>query len=941
MRHLFQRLLFLGALCACLPALAQNTTARLQGVVRDASGPLPGITVTAVNTESGLQRSTVTGTDGLFNLTLPPGPYTVTTSGTTAFEEQKTTLRLQVGQVIESNFDLKPGMMATAAVGVTAEAAPEVELRSSEVATNVSLDQIQNLPQATRNFLNFATLAPGVRLSHDELRQEISYGAQGATNTNVFIDGTSYKNDILLGGAVGQDSSRGNPFPQNAVQEFRVITQNYKAEYQKASSVIISAVTKSGTNDFHGDVFTYYQNKNLVSQDAYTERRGTPKPEYTRWQPGLSIGGPIAKDKVFFFASYEGNYQDRENEVFLGSNASWPTAFRSQFQSYTGLFQSPFRATLAFGKVSFLLGSGSTLDVSGDYRHETEIRDFGGQTSYQAASELTQDIGTGRVRHTALFGNMLNEATLSFQRYKWNPAPQDNSMIGQDFDGLIRIGNNSTTQNFTQDRFAIRDDLTLTSFQAAGEHVLKGGIAFDYLKYQVVKTQNGNPVFFFRPSTFLATPGDMPYRATIGSGDPDLSTNNRQFGVYVQDDWRINPRLTANVGLRWDFETDMLNNSYVTPANVRTGFASVYPSNYFTDGNDRDTYYGAVQPRIGLSYDVSGDGKTIVHAGYGKYYDRTLFNDILDEKFRLQYRVSTIWFSVDGSPQDGRPATMWDPSYLSLAGLQALIASGTTDPPEVYLLDNNTRPPSSDQWSAGIRHDFGAFNATLAYAGVYSKNQLTWTCGVKNATGGCDFGARPASGIGFSLISRGKEGWFHSAQFALDKPFTASSKWGAYLSYVYADAKQTGNDLFSFNLLDPIYGTKQRSNIAQEHTILLTGTVALPLEFRFSSIVSLGSGFPFFSTDCSLGFDKCVDHVGGGDPPKWTQSIDFRLEKSFTFGSSFSAGLIAEIINTFNYTNEQFYDGFKPALPEINAHYGRTDQAYNPRRVQFGVRFSF
>jgi outer membrane receptor protein involved in Fe transport len=926
-------------LCACLPALAQTTTARLQGVVRDAQGPLPGVTVTAVNNESGLHRSAVTEAEGSFVLILPPGPYTVT-AGTAAHESQKAAIRLQVGQVIEFNFDLKPGKVS-AEVTVAAEATPEVELRSSEVATNVSQDQIKNLPQATRNFLNFAALAPGVNLSHNELRQEITYGAQGSSNTNVFIDGASYKNDVLLGGVVGGDASRGNPFPQNAVQEFRVITQNYKAEYQKASSVIISAVTKSGTNDFHGDVFAYYQNKNLVSQDVYTEMRGTPKPEYTRWQPGLSLGGRIVKDKVFFFASYEGNYQDRESEVFLGSNQNWPAAFRAQFNSYTGLFTSPFRATLGFGKVSFLMGAGSTLDVSGDYRHETDIRDFGAQTSYQAASNIQNDVGTVRAKYTALTSKLLNEAMVSFQRFKWNPVPQDNSTIGQNFEGLMQIGNASTTQNFTQDRFAVRDDVTLTSFQAGGEHVLKGGVTFDYLKYHVIKTLNGNPVFSFRNSTFLASPGDMPYKASIGSGDPDLSTNNREFGVYVQDDWRINSRLTANVGLRWDFETDELNNGYVTPANVRAGFSGVYSSDYFTDGSNRPTFYGAVQPRVGLSYDVTGDGKTIAYAGYGKYYDRTLYNDTLDEKFRLQYRVSTIWFSKDGSPQDGRPATKWNPSYLSLAGLQTLIASGTTDPPEVYLLNNNTRPPSSDQWSAGVRHNFGGFTAAVGYAGVKSKDQLTWTCGIKAADGTCDWGARPAPGLGFSLVNRAKEGWYNSFQFSLDKPFTTGSRWGAYVSYVYADAKQTGNDLFSFQLLDPAVGIQQRSAQAQKHTILLTGTVGLPLDFRFSTVASLGSGYPFGGTDCSRGWDKCLDNVGGGDPPKWTQSIDLRLDKSFTFGESMNAGVFVEAINVFNYTNEQYYDGWQPALPEVNTHYGKTDQAYNPRRIQLGVHLSF
>jgi hypothetical protein len=939
MRHFWQRLLFLGAFLACLPVFAQNTTARLQGAIKDSSGPLPGVTVTAVNTESGLTRSTVTSTDGAYVLTVPPGPYTVT-AGTAAHEEQKASLRLGVGQVIEYNFELKPGKVS-AAVSVSGDTAPEVELRSSEVATNVSLDQINNLPQATRNFLNFAALAPGVRLSHDELRQEISYGAQGAVNTNVFIDGASYKNDVLLGGVAGGDSSRGNPFPQNAVQEFRVITQNYKAEYQKASSVVISAITKSGTNDIHGDLFAYYQNKALVSQDAFSEDRGAEKPDYTRLQPGLSLGGPIVKDKVFFFASYEGNYQNRDSEVFLGGDTNWPAAFRSTFNSYTGLFTSPFRATLGFGKVSFLMGTGSTLDVSADLRHETDIRDFGGQGSYQQADNIQNDVWTVHAKHTALFANILNEATVGFQRYRWNPVPQASGIIGENFEGLMQIGNNTSTQDFTQDRLSFRDDLTLSTFQAGGGHVLKGGITFDYLKYHVIKELNGNPLFSFRDSTFISTPGDMPYHASIGSGDPDLSTNNREFGVYLQDDWRITPRLTANVGLRWDFETDELNNNYVTPAAVRTAFSGTYSSDYFTDGTNRPTYYGAVQPRVGLSYDLVGDGKTVAYGGFGKYYDRNLYNDTLDEKYRLQYKISNIYFSADGSNQDGRPAVKWNPAYLSLAGLQALIASGTTDPPETYLLNNNTKPPSSEQWSLGVRHNFGTFTAAFGYAGVRSKDQLTWTCGIKTATGDCDFGARPAPGFGFSLINRAKDGWFDSFQFSLDKPFTATSRWGVYLSYVYADAKQTGNDLFSFNQLDPAYGHEQTSQLAQKHTILLTTTVGLPFDARFSTVWSFGSGYPYDVNDCSLGFDKCVENIGGGNPPKWTESIDLRLEKNFALGGSMNAGVFVEAINVFNYTNEQGYDGFVTALPEVNPTFGRTTSAYNPRRIQFGAHFSF
>ncbi len=945
MRNFWQRLLFIGALFACLPAFAQNTTARLQGVIQDASGPLPGVTVTAVNTESGLQRSAVTGTEGTFVLIVPPGPYTVTAGGTTAFEEQKATLRLQVGQVIEFNFDMKPGKLS-AAVSVSADAAPEAELRSTEVATNVTTQQIERLPQATRNFLNFAALAPGVNLSHDETRQEFSYGAQGATNTNVFIDGATFKNDVLQGGAVGQDSSRGNPFPQNAVQEFRVITQNYKAEYQKASSAIISAVTKSGANEIHGEVFGLYQNKNLVSQDKFSDARGEPKPEYTRYQPGLSLGGPIVKDKLHFFASYEGNYQDREASVFLGNNTNWPAAFRTQFNQYTGLFTQPFRSSLFFGKISANLSEGSTLDVSGDLRRETDIRDFGNQLSREGATDLRINVATVRLKHTALLGSgkYLNEAGVSYQDFKWNPTQAGTDTISQEFQGLMTIGGRPGSQDIAQKRLSLRDDFSLLNAHwFGGDHVVKGGLNFDYLKYRVIKYQNANPQFNFRPSTFITTPGDMPFRAVYGFGNPDLSTDNRQFGVYLQDDWRINSRLTANIGLRWDFETDMLNNSYVTPQGVRDSFRTIYPSNYFTDGSNRSTDYGAVQPRIGFSYDITGDGKTVAYGGYGKYYDRTLYNDILDEKFRLQWGVREFFFSKDGSPQDGRPAIQWNPSYLSVAGLNGLIARGVAPAPEIFLLDNNTKAPSSDQWSVGVRHAMGLIVTSVSYAGVHSKDQLTWTCGIKNPDGTCDWGARPAAsaGYGFSLVSRSKETWYHSGQLVVEKQFSASSPWGARLTYVYAKSQQTGNDLFSFQLLDPALGTRQRSPGVQTHTINLSGFANLPLGFQASTLISLGSGFPFFVTDCSPGWDKCSDMIGGGDPPKWTQSVDLRLEKRFTFGRSFDAGVSVQAVNIFDFNNEQYYEGFKPALPEVNANFGKANGAYNPRRIEFGVSFRF
>jgi hypothetical protein len=198
--------------------------------------------------------------------------------------------------------------------------------------------------------LDLAVLAPGTSLQNDRLdgtARSFSAGAQGADQTNLFIDGASYKNDLIHGGAVGQDRSRGNPFPRNAVQEFRILTQNYKAEYQKASSAIITATTKSGGNVWTGNAFYAYQNKDLVALDTFARATNTPKPDYSRDLIGLSMGGPIIKNRLRFFGSYEGNYQDRSNRVNIVPPAGFPALDSIDFASRNGFAGSPFRGILA------------------------------------------------------------------------------------------------------------------------------------------------------------------------------------------------------------------------------------------------------------------------------------------------------------------------------------------------------------------------------------------------------------------------------------------------------------------------------------------------------------------------------------------------------------------------------------------------------------------
>src|SRR5205814_7884683 len=365
-----------------------------------------------------------------------------------------------------------------------------IETKTSEAATNVTPLQIESLPQSERNFLNFATMAPGIRLSRDPLRKTIAGDAQPAEQTNVFIDGVSLKNDVLQGGVAGQDSSRGNPFPQNAVQEFRVITQNYSAQYEKASSAIITTVTKSGTNELRGEAFVFYQPRQWVAPTpkGFQFSTLTTNATYKRYQSGLSFGGPIIKDKLHFFASYEGDQQHATTGVNVGNAAAAPT-----FSQFIGNFPSPFRSNLAFGKLSWQPGSNQLVDFSSSYRREHEVRDFGGQTSFQSATDLRNWVYNTTLRHQLTSINTLNQASVSLQRYGWNPTPLNPDLVGLNYEGVIRLGGNSTTQKFDQRRLAFRDDYNFAPMNWQGQHNIQVGGNLDLLHYRVDKSLFGNP----------------------------------------------------------------------------------------------------------------------------------------------------------------------------------------------------------------------------------------------------------------------------------------------------------------------------------------------------------------------------------------------------------------------------------------------------------------
>jgi hypothetical protein len=967
-----------GALLAGLvllltaPALAQTTTGTIRGHVSNPDGTaLPNVEVIVRNIESGVQRSTASKADGSYVFPgLNPGVYEVT-ARQIGREPDMRRVRVQIGTTILANFVLAERAVQIAELEVTGRVRPTAETQTSEVATNVSQEQVENLPTSDRNFLDLAVLAPGASLIGNRIndtRKTVAFGAQGAEQINLFIDGATYKNDIIKGGVAGQDASRGNPFPRNAVQEFRVITQNYKAEYQKASSGIITATTRSGGNSWEGNAFFSYSHKGFFALDTFqvadkANNANFAKPDLQRYLAGFNIGGPIIKDKLHFFGSYEGNYQNRTARVNIvppavGDPPTVPPALDTvNFSQYNGLFDSPFRQSLFFGKLSYAPNNSSSMELSLNLREETDVRDFGNNTSYQSANKLNNNVVTGIFKYNLFRGGWLNQVTASYQHYNYNPVPQNPGTVSRlyGFGCCATIGSHISIQDFRQGRLSLRDDLTFTGFEAAGSHVLKGGVYIDFLDYNIEKRNSEVPRFVYEPwfNNFA-----IPEHAEFQFGDPFFETSNTQIGAYLQDDWSPTPRLTFNLGIRWDYESAMINYDYVTPQPVvdtLTKYSDLLigypldPERYFTDGTQRDKFLGAFQPRLGFSYQLDRNGRTTLFGGWGIFYDRTLFDFAIEEQFALQYPRYFARFKPVGDPDPNR--IEWDDSYLQGTPqqiVQSLLANAVANVPEVKLLPNDLRPPKSQQFSAGIRQLVGDYAISAAYTGVRSRNVFTFYWANRNFT--CperSFGV-PGCFVenaipGFSAIlladNTGKT-WYDALQLQVDRPlaYVGNLGWGFGLAYTFANRETEGfNDDFSHpNPAD--YPREDRND--EEHRVVANFISDFPTVLwgmTFSGLFTWGTGVRLNTGDRFGGTTNPLS-VAAFDTPNFT-NLDLRLRVPLPrFGRS-QLGLTFDLFNVFNNQNLGCYNNLANPL---DPNFDRASCVISdPRRFQIGGDLRF
>jgi len=975
LRH---RSLWLGCISLLFLPLsisAQTTTGTVRGYVKDQNGAgVADAEIQVTNGTTGVARSTSSRADGSYVLPgLVPATYDLAVRKI-GFAPQRRQIIVQIGATQQIDLSLQAGAVELQAV--TVEATPQLEIHTSEVATNVTPQQVQQLPTASRNFLDLAALAPGVSLPPDRINQtsrNFTSGAQGPNDVNVFVDGASLKNDLTGGGIAGQDASRGNPFPRNAIQEYRVITQNFKAEYQKSSSAIITATTRSGGNEWHGNVLVGFQDKGLVALDTFQAANPTfKKPDYKRYLTAVSFGGPLIRNRMHLFASYEGNYQDRNSTVLMPTvPAGFPALDTVNLARYNGNFGSPFRETLIFGKVDYAVSPTSSAELSFNNRHETDVRDFGGNTSFLTATNFRNDVGVGLLKYNIFKGPWLNEAQLTYQRFRRNPSPNSPDIVNRVFEragGGAQIGSNLSIQDFIQRRIGLRNDLTYTGWHAGGDHVLKGGATVDFMRYTVDKRNRDTPQFVY--SDTINRGGievfnyANPYKLIVQSGAPGLTTNNTQVGAYVQDDWSPSSRLTLNLGVRWDFESHMLNYDYVTPKEARDTIRAYYNTllvpidtlKYYTDGTQRKKFYGAFQPRLGFSYSLDAENKTTVFGGWGIFYDRSIFDISVDEKLKIARPEYTVNFAPPGGPvKPGEVA--WSNSYLTTdrSVIDPLVTTSPAAGHEVWLIANDTKAPHSNQWNVGLRRLFGSVLISAAYVGSRGYDNLVFNfanLGL-SSNGGCCTGGGFGHGISNILfnVPSGKT-WYDALQLQINRPYHRKTNlgWGAGLSFTYGTRQVEGVDFPDDEIAftqDTVVGL--RKHPANDEKSRLVGNWIIDLPFaggiQFSGILTLGSGTLF---DVGGRFDLGNFDRGGFDPPKsafllgdfWRyRNVDLRLRKDFPSFSGKTVGVTLDLFNAFNFNN---YGGYNLPTNRSDPNFGKPNGVLSdPRRLQLGAEVNF
>ena len=685
---------------------AQVAGGTITGTITDASGSLiPQAKVEITNRNTGVVRTVNTNDDGFYTApNLVPGVYIVAVSAP-SFAPKGTTVTLTVGDEINLPLALSIGAVDQKIEIVAAP--PSVELSSSALGAVVEGPVIRDLPLNGRSWTDLATLQPGVAGVSTQVPfdQGAGRGNRGFGAQLSISGGRPPQNSYRLDGISINDYANSGPgsviginLGVDAIGEFSVLTSNYSAEYGKTSGGIINAVTRNGTNQFHGSGYSFFRNSALDARNYFDA--GSSPPPFSRYQYGGSAGGPIWKDRTFFFGDFEGIRQNLSTtaSAAVPSNAARARVTDPAVLKYLGLYPIANQGASTTGDIAqynFIKQETATenfFTVRIDHKISTSDSVFGtylfDDTPFTIgdAQNLTLDASSTRRQNLILEENhifsssFINSARFGLNRQNvannigvaaLNPLAADTSLgvipgrtaPGVNVPGWTRLVGgvgSSPSYRFRFTTYQGYDDAFLTR----GRHNLKFGAAFERFQNNILALSNPSGLFnFSNVSAFIA---NKPSRLQAGIASTLSPRNLRQFliGGYIQDDWHVMPNLTANLGLRYEMSS--------VPTEVSGKLSTLRhitdPTPHLGDPYFYNPTYKNFEPRVGLVYDPFKDHKTSIRAGYGLY-------DVLPllYQFEILSVLSAPYFEI-GVTSDPQVKLGADPNYVQ----HALVAKAST-----------------------------------------------------------------------------------------------------------------------------------------------------------------------------------------------------------------------------------------------------------------------
>jgi Carboxypeptidase regulatory-like domain/TonB dependent receptor-like, beta-barrel/TonB-dependent Receptor Plug Domain len=863
------------------PVLAQATGGSVRGIIQDESGsPLPGVSIVARHTATDTSRSTTSDESGFYKITeLRVGPYEFTASLSGFSTQLRSGVTILVGQEAILNFTLKVAPVAETITVVLD--VPIIEPTKTSIGTTITDRQIDDLPLPQRDFESLIKLSPGVTRSVTEATDISGAGSSGSSNT-LLIDGVSNDQDSL-------GDFRGD-FSPDAISQFQVQSAAYQAEYGQASGAVVNVLTRSGTNDFHGRASVFYRADSLSAGNPFV-----PEAPFDQTIGGGFLAGPIVKDNVFFFASYEHTFRNDTAVVSVD-----PALLAALGQRTDGSFEKPLREPRVLFKLDYRLSDNQTL--IGRYRLDksTLKNDVVGDTfSFETGVTTIETNQDFAVSHTWLVSETkLNEARFQFAR-------QDNDITEvncPDCPFIIRPSVNTGKlpnfpQTFVEDRYQFVDAFSFEVPDKGGDHFLKAGFDFSHITLNAFVPQFFDGVFLFSTDKPF-NPNDRTTYPDLfigGTGNPDLFIENNIYALYFQDQWILSPFFTLNLGLRWDYE------------------------DHLSIEQDKNNF----GPRIHFAWDVLKDGKTSIRGGYGRYYDQIFLNAPLISSVFEPGRFTTQLILAPGYP---------DPS---VGGLPL-----PPQPPDLSVLDLDGRTPSKDTFSIGFQRELTKDMGISVDAVIARGHDLLL---LRDANAPIN-GARPDPTVGRKLsIQTDGRSEYEALLVGLQRRFI--DRFSVTLAYTLAknEDNTAGHRNFISNSYD-IDADFGPSDNDIRHTLNAAALIEGPwgLKFGLGTTATSAPNFNIVTGDDTNLDGELNDRPpgvtrnSGEAEPLWT--VDARVSKVFTF-NKVQAEVLVEAFNLFNRAN---VGNFQNNL--LSLDFGEPTgivEGFEPRRVQLGLRVDF